>query len=179
MAGYWRFIWVDWFHHKTCFFDTHWSHKINILTKQTDPTNQPKQTTPTSHQVYFHQPKKMSVESIITRELDIRFIDARAIATEAKLNLGIDGYVSNQDQRDAVVNEAMKIFQQRPQSQKATMKVLNSRLNAIKNSSDHSSVCGSSVCDSAEFSVDSTMSGGASRKKGRKPRNSIFSIRRR
>ena len=120
----------------------------------------------------------MSVESIITRELDIRFIDTRAIATEAKLNLGIDGYVSNQDQRDAVVNEAMKIFQQRPQSQKTTMKVLNSRLNAIKNSSDHSSVCGSSVCDSAEFSVDSTMSG-ASRKKGRKPRNSIFSIRRR
>ena len=134
----------------------------------------------------------MSVESIITRELDIRFIDARSLTTEAKLNLGIEGYVANDEQRDALVAEATRIFQEeRPTGQKAAMKVLNSRLNAIKSSSDHSSAfsCASSSSaapfdgESGEFSIDSTSTTGASsgirKKKSIKMAKSIFSLRRR
>ena len=135
----------------------------------------------------------MSVESIITRELDIRFIDARSLTTEAKLNLGIEGYVANDEQRDALVAEATRIFQEeRPTGQKAAMKVLNSRLNAIKSSSDHSSAfsCASSSSaaapfdgESGEFSIDSTSTTGASsgirKKKSIKMAKRIFSLRRR
>ena len=129
----------------------------------------------------------MSVESIITRELDIRFIDARSLTTEAKLNLGIEGYVATDEQRDALVAEATRIFQEeRPVGQKAAMKVLNSRLNAIKSSSDHSSSafsCASSSAafdgESGEFSLDSTNTTGGNRKKNTMSKKSIFSLRRR
>ena len=93
----------------------------------------------------------MSVESTLTRELDIRFIDARSIATEAKLNLGIDGYYG-EEQRVAIVDEALRIFnEERPTSQKATMKVLNLKLSAIK--AQGSSGTASTSGDSAEFST--------------------------
>ena len=94
----------------------------------------------------------MSVESTLTRELDIRFIDARSIATEAKLNLGIDGYYG-EEQRVAIVDEALRIFNdERPTSQKATMKVLNLKLSAIK-AQGSSGTATSTSGDSTEFST--------------------------
>ena len=81
---------------------------------------------------------KMSIESTLTRELEIRFIDARAIATEAKLNLGIEGYVSSQDQQVAIQEEALRIFtQDKSERERMGMRILSSRLNSIKSSSSH------------------------------------------
>ena len=37
----------------------------------------------------------MTIESILTRELELRFIDARALATEARVSLGIHGGTLN------------------------------------------------------------------------------------
>ena len=57
----------------------------------------------------------MSVESTLTRELDIRFIDARVLTTEAKLNLGIEGYPSL-EQTSELIAEATRIFEERDDS---------------------------------------------------------------
>ena len=51
----------------------------------------------------------MTVESVLTRQLGITFIDARSIATQAKLNLGFTCYLSS-DQNSAVIDEATRIF---------------------------------------------------------------------
>ena len=78
----------------------------------------------------------MSIESKLTRELEIRFIDARSIATEAKLNLGVDGYASSPDQIDAIQQEAMRIFnEEKTERERMSMRILNSRLNTIKSAS--------------------------------------------
>jgi hypothetical protein len=93
----------------------------------------------------------MTVESILTRELDIRFIDARKIVTEAKISLGMHGYPSK-DQESELREEAIKIFQQRPEEAQTTMRRLSADLDAIKipagyyDSEDISS-CGSFVSD--------------------------------
>ena len=74
----------------------------------------------------------MSVESILTRQLNIRFIDARALCTEAKLSLGVEGYHS-EDQEGPLINEAIRLFTERPAHVKAAMTRLRSDLDAIKN----------------------------------------------
>ena len=106
----------------------------------------------------------MSVESTLVKALDIRFIDARLIATEAKLNMGIDGY-PKEDQVQDIIKESMRIFDRRPTEDRIAMKTLHNKLNRIKSMSSHNSNSddGSSSGDerkSAEFSVDSTTSGG-------------------
>ena len=113
----------------------------------------------------------MSVESTLVKALDIRFIDARLIATEAKLNMGIDGY-PKEDQVQDIIKESMRIYELRPTEDRIAMKTLHNKLNRIKSMSSHSSNSddGSSsgdepCCKSAEFSVgssskDSTTSGG-------------------
>ena len=74
----------------------------------------------------------MSVESTLTRELEIRFIDARAITTEAKLNLGITGYAS-EEQLQGIQVESIRIFvQERSEKERRAMRLLNSKLNNVK-----------------------------------------------
>jgi hypothetical protein len=80
--------------------------------------------------VHHHQ-NSMTVESFLTRELDIRFIDARNIVTEAKINLGVNGYPSKDQERE-LREEAIKIFQQRPGEAQTTMRRLSADLEAIK-----------------------------------------------
>ena len=97
----------------------------------------------------------MSIESTLTRELDIRFIDARAIATEAKLNLGIEGYVDDCNREELVIKEAIRVFQRRSIHDQISMRQLHTKLTSIKSSmtvsSGHSSTCSgddlSSLCD--------------------------------
>ena len=93
----------------------------------------------------------MSVESALSRQLDIRFIDARAIATEAKLQLGFDGY-SGKDQVQNIIEESIRIFENRPKDQRDAMKLLNSRLNSVKRMSGSSSCSGGSVDGSGDNS---------------------------
>jgi hypothetical protein len=73
----------------------------------------------------------MTIEATLTRELNIRFIDARALATEAKLNLGVQGYPSQQ-QDEELIGEAMSIFLQRPREARMELCNLKSDLDAVK-----------------------------------------------
>jgi hypothetical protein len=73
----------------------------------------------------------MSVESYLTRELDIRFIDARNIVTEAKVSLGIRGYPSK-DQLKELTLESMRLFEIRPEAQKTSMRRMSSDLESVK-----------------------------------------------
>ena len=90
-----------------------------------------------------------SIESIISKQLNIRFIDAHVIATEAKLNLGIFGYITDDHHDDksiVVVNEACRIFQEeRSNTDKIAMKVLHSKLKTIINHQQQSSCCDDSL----------------------------------
>ena len=90
----------------------------------------------------------MTIESSLTRELNIRFIDARAIATEAKLNLGIDGYPSMYEESQ-IIEEAVRIYyHDKSRSQKQIMKTLNTKLNIVKNNKR------GSMCSSSSSSYD-------------------------
>lgn len=73
----------------------------------------------------------MSVESFLTRELDIRFIDARNIVSEAKVNLGIHGYPTKH-QIDDIRDESLRDFGTRSEDSKSAMKQLKTELEAVK-----------------------------------------------
>lgn len=81
----------------------------------------------------------MSIEGILTRELDIRFIDARELVNEAKMALGITGYPT-QEMKETLRNEAIQIFKRRSQKTQERMRHLNTALIAAKSAhSNHSS----------------------------------------
>lgn len=97
-----------------------------------------------------------SIESLLTRELDVRFIDARAIATEARVSLGIQGYPSP-DQLCQVRDEALRIYRSKSIQEQHTLQRLNMDLEAVKipaGSSRRSSRTASS--SSEELSTSST-----------------------
>jgi hypothetical protein len=73
----------------------------------------------------------MTVEAILTRELEIRFIDARTLCNEAKLGLGIDGY-PNPEQELSIVEETKMIFRARPEETQRAMRRLKTNLDAVK-----------------------------------------------
>ena len=52
-----------------------------------------------------------TIEATLTRELGIRFIDARQLATQARLQLGVKGYPSN-EMKQELIQLAMEMFQQ-------------------------------------------------------------------
>lgn len=72
-----------------------------------------------------------SIESILTRELDLRFIDARNIATEARIALGIEGYPSK-DHINLIRDEAVRIFQRKSLDERRNMQRMNSDFEAMK-----------------------------------------------
>lgn len=73
----------------------------------------------------------MSVESILTRELAVRFIDARNIVTEAKVNLGIMGYPTQQEQEE-IRAESLRLFHEKSHESRAAMVQLNAKFESIK-----------------------------------------------
>jgi hypothetical protein len=74
----------------------------------------------------------MPVEAYLTRQLNIRFIDARNICTEAKVSLGVEGYPTD-DQEVMLIQESIQIFARRPNESKTAMRRLKSDLDAVKN----------------------------------------------
>ena len=72
-----------------------------------------------------------SVESLLTRELNLRFIDARTIAAEARVALEIDGY-PNTDRANEIRVEAIRIFQNKAELEKEAMRRMNCELDAVK-----------------------------------------------
>lgn len=73
----------------------------------------------------------MSIESYLTRELDIRFIDARDLTNEARMSLGIVGYPNKKELR-GLREEALRIFHSRPENHKINMRRLSYDLEAMK-----------------------------------------------
>ena len=73
----------------------------------------------------------MPIETILTRQLNIRFIDAKALCNEAKINLGIEGY-HRDDQEEALLQEAINVFSERPDEARGVMRRLKSDLDAAK-----------------------------------------------
>ena len=101
------------------------------------------------------QSKMVSIESMLTRQLDLRFIDARTLATEARIALGIEGYPS-QDDIDIIVAEAVNIFQQKSLDEQQSMQRLHWNLEAIKFPNGAISVGETMDSASDQSSVNST-----------------------
>eukprot|EP00934_Nitzschia_sp_Nitz4_P006660 Nitzschia sp. Nitz4//scaffold83_size84149//1530//1856//NITZ4_005158-RA/size84149-processed-gene-0.11-mRNA-1//1//CDS//3329558899//6650//frame0 len=89
-----------------------------------------------------------TIESILTRELNLRFIDARIIASEAKVALGIQGYPSAA-QLPALHQEAERIFYTKSAQERSSMQQMNVDFESMKHSAhsvhsdDESSVASS------------------------------------
>eukprot|EP00934_Nitzschia_sp_Nitz4_P008884 Nitzschia sp. Nitz4//scaffold31_size150131//23021//23380//NITZ4_002812-RA/size150131-processed-gene-0.185-mRNA-1//1//CDS//3329547611//8874//frame0 len=94
----------------------------------------------------------MSVESSLSRELDIRFIDARSLVNEAKLNLELSGYLESK-QRIAVYEEALRIFSEQDITSQRGMRSAHFTLETIKGNSNHSTSSDWQSVASADFSV--------------------------
>ena len=109
----------------------------------------------------------MTIEAVLTRKYGITFIDARAIANEAKLTLNIHGYPTPA-QKAKVINEAAKIFESQPEGIRLSMESQKDALDMFKEgASIHSSRrSSSSEVDSCEFSIVSSEPTKSSRKKG-------------
>ena len=73
----------------------------------------------------------MSIESFLTRELDVRFIDARNIATEARMSLGIEGYPTR-EQGAMLRNEALRLFALKSAEEQQGLQKMNSDFEAAK-----------------------------------------------
>lgn len=80
----------------------------------------------------------MSIEQFLTRELEIRFIDARELVNEAKLSLGIVGYPTK-EQLQVLQEQSVSLFDRLPDHQKSAMRQRNGELTAIKSQSLSSS----------------------------------------
>lgn len=72
-----------------------------------------------------------SVESLLTRELELRFIDARNMATEARFSLGVEGYPT-QDQIYQIRDEAIRIFRSKAFPEQCEYRRRNLELEAVK-----------------------------------------------
>ncbi len=67
----------------------------------------------------------------MSRDLDLRFIDARDIAAEARIVLGIQGYPSK-DQAPLILDEAIRIFHSKSDKEQHHLRQMNWELEAIK-----------------------------------------------
>lgn len=106
----------------------------------------------------------LSLESILTRELDLRFIDARTIATEARLSLGIQGYPT-QDQISDIRDEAIRIYRSKPMQEQRTLQEMNMELETIKTPAMRSLSVASTSSNSDLLSITSEMEGSSSRRR--------------
>ena len=107
------------------------------------------------------------VESLLTRELDLRFIDARALATEARISLGVEGYPSR-DQFDDLRREANRIFEAKPIGEQRALQKLNMDFEAIKFPAGSVASASSSVDGSGDSMEEASQTGlqGANRRNG-------------
>lgn len=99
----------------------------------------------------------MTVEAEITRRLGIRFIDARTLASEAKLSTGVSGYATK-DQVPFLVARAVEIFEAKSDYEKEEMRKLNDDLESVKASHHSRSKRMDGDDGSSIHTVDSTAS---------------------
>ena len=72
-----------------------------------------------------------SAEISITRKLQLTYIDARSLINEARITLGIIGYL-NDDQRALVEEEAIKIFHSKPRQERQRLQKTKSDFDEFK-----------------------------------------------
>ena len=118
----------------------------------------------------------MPVEAYLTRQLNIRFIDARTLCTEAKVSLGVEGYPTD-DQEVMLIQEAIQIFARRPNETKTTMRRLKSNLDAITSPAGSASIktCESSDSEDASLSNAGEFAGNGCSPKSTRRTNRKFS----
>eukprot|EP00934_Nitzschia_sp_Nitz4_P007227 Nitzschia sp. Nitz4//scaffold83_size84149//3361//3975//NITZ4_005160-RA/size84149-processed-gene-0.48-mRNA-1//-1//CDS//3329558905//7217//frame0 len=80
-------------------------------------------------------PKRRRPTSNLAHELELRFIDAKRLINEAKVSLGVSGYL-DEEQEELVFLEALRIFESQPEEQASAMKQMNKELNAYKKRPD-------------------------------------------
>ena len=77
--------------------------------------------------------RQTTVESILMEELELRFIDARSLATTAKLKLEIKGYPSNV-QKVQLANKSMALFFDLPLDDQLSMRQTKVVFDSVKDS---------------------------------------------
>lgn len=75
----------------------------------------------------------MTIEARLTREYGILFIDARSLVLQARLELGIQGYPTSEEE-ELLFKMAGKIFEAKPESTKDQMRQMNHDLSVVKSS---------------------------------------------
>eukprot|EP00339_Tiarina_fusa_P028750 CAMPEP_0117065130 /NCGR_PEP_ID=MMETSP0472-20121206/45521_1 /TAXON_ID=693140 ORGANISM="Tiarina fusus, Strain LIS" /NCGR_SAMPLE_ID=MMETSP0472 /ASSEMBLY_ACC=CAM_ASM_000603 /LENGTH=127 /DNA_ID=CAMNT_0004785613 /DNA_START=135 /DNA_END=521 /DNA_ORIENTATION=- len=90
----------------------------------------------------------MTIEAALTRAFGMTFIDARALATEAKLNLGITAYPTPK-QKEQLILEASRLYERQPERVRKDYQRRRNSLESVKSSS-----CGS------EYSDNNSVAGG-------------------
>ena len=103
-----------------------------------------------------------TIEATLTRELGIRFIDARQLATQARLQLGVKGYPSNETKLE-LIQLAMDMFQHDLSEEKRQeLQYTNAKFQMVKDEISRPS--GSVNCDGDKAScVSSTESRGTTK----------------
>jgi hypothetical protein len=114
-------------------------------------------------------PSGLSVESFLTRELGISFIDARMLTIEARVKLGQHGYGSR-EQDQQVVDEAKKMFAAKPMQAQGKMQKANASLDAFAKMEIPAMICHDSD-DTTVTTSASVRSSIHSRKKSRNKGN--------
>jgi len=112
----------------------------------------------------------MSVEAYLTRALEIRFIDARDLANEAKMTLGIVGYPTKNQQRH-LLRAAVEIFNSRSESDRQAMRQTSSEFETIKSAQLGRAVSVTEESSSSE-DLESIFDSFTSSPRGRKTRAS-------
>ena len=87
----------------------------------------------------------MSIESTLSRELNISFLDARRLAADARVGLGIEGY-SSKDQEEDILAESMALFYQSSSEKRRSLRASKTTLENHKISSNSISNRGERSC---------------------------------
>lgn len=114
----------------------------------------------------------MPVEANLTRQLNIRFIDARTLCTEAKVSLGVEGHPAD-DQEVMLIQEATQIFARRPNEAKTAMRRLKSDLDAVT----RNPLEGSASSDSEDTSLSNGGLSQSNRRSTNRKFNKLWSVR--
>eukprot|EP00934_Nitzschia_sp_Nitz4_P001142 Nitzschia sp. Nitz4//scaffold186_size43309//5543//5875//NITZ4_007315-RA/size43309-processed-gene-0.35-mRNA-1//-1//CDS//3329539752//1142//frame0 len=77
-----------------------------------------------------------SIESMITRELDVRFIDAHVIVNEAKISLGLEGYPKQQD-IERIHAESVRLFFTKTKDERESLRRMHWDLESVKSEGSH------------------------------------------
>ena len=95
----------------------------------------------------------MTIEAVLTRELEITFIHARKLVTEAKLELGVKGY-PNEKQEEELIIRSKNMFEALSEKDRIMMRRIKIGLDSVKIESGSLSSHASVSAEVAHHNVD-------------------------